>query len=117
MLKSVISTNDPSNTKQYYQIFLKNKNKNSVTKEDPKIVCKLSETIRQAVKVSEVSGAGKNSDSLLYGIIKNQTLLDERNLKTTKQSHAYKDYESSYNVKILNCFIPGLQLHKTESEN
>ena len=42
----------------------------SVITEHPKTSHKLSKTIRQAEKVSQVSGADKNSDSSLYGKIK-----------------------------------------------
>ena len=38
----------------------------SVTIEHPKTSCKLSKTIKQAEKISQVSVAGKNSDSPLY---------------------------------------------------
>ena len=39
------------------------------------------------------------------------------NAKTTKRSHAFKGYASSYNVEILNYFNPKLQLKDTESKN
>ena len=36
-------------------------------------------------------------------------------MKITKQKHAFKGIESTYNVKILNAFNPELQLKDTES--
>ena len=35
-------------------------------------------------------------------------------LKITKQSHAFKGYASSYNIKTLNSFNPELQLKDTK---
>ena len=37
-----------------------------------------------------------------------------KNIKITKQAHAFKNYALSYNVEILNSFNPGLQLKNTE---
>ena len=37
------------------------------------------------------------------------------NTKTTKWSHFYKGYASTYNVSILNSFNPELQLQNSES--
>ena len=36
-------------------------------------------------------------------------------MKITKQKHAFKGFESTYNVTILNAFNPELQLKDTES--
>ena len=44
-----------------------------------------------------------------------KTLLTKKNAKITKQSHAYKDYGSSYIADILNSFNPELQLKNSES--
>ena len=41
--------------------------------------------------------------------------LNEKNVKTTKQSYAYRNYASAYNVEILNSLNPELQLKDTES--
>ena len=41
--------------------------------------------------------------------------MDGKNVKITKQLHAYKAYTSTYNVEILNVFNPELQLKDTES--
>ena len=41
--------------------------------------------------------------------------MNQKNAKITKQTHAFKDYASSYNVEILNSFNPELQLKDTES--
>ena len=46
---------------------------------------------------------------------KSETFLDEKNVKITKLSHAFKGYASSNNVTILNSFNPELQLKDTES--
>ena len=47
---------------------------------------------------------------------KSEKILNKRNVKTTKQSHAYRGYASTYNAEILNSFNPGLQPKDTESE-
>ena len=65
--------------------------------------------------VSQPSGAGKNSDSSLYSETKKSKTFLKENVKTTKRSHAYKGYASTYSVKILNSFNPELQLKGTES--
>ena len=36
-------------------------------------------------------------------------------MKITKQKHAFKGFESTYHVEILNAFNPELQLKDTES--
>ena len=41
--------------------------------------------------------------------------MNEKNVKITKQAHAFKSFASSYNVEILNCSNPELQLKATES--
>ena len=41
--------------------------------------------------------------------------MKEKNLKITKQAHAFKSYRSSYDIGILNSFNPELQLKATES--
>ena len=40
---------------------------------------------------------------------------NEKNIKITKQEHAFKRFASIYNVEILNSFDPELQLKDTES--
>ena len=47
---------------------------------------------------------------------KSEKILNKRNVKTTKQSHAYRSYASTYNAEILNSFNPGLQPKDAESE-
>ena len=84
--KLIEKMRDSTNTKQYYQIFLKNKKKSmkrskiiiqqpktlensnivdlkSVTIKHPKTSHKLFKAIRQAEEVCQVRAAGKNSDS------------------------------------------------------
>ena len=41
--------------------------------------------------------------------------MNEKNVKITKWEHAFKDYTSIYNVKILNSFKSELQFKDTES--
>ena len=41
--------------------------------------------------------------------------MNEKNVKITKQSHAFKGYASTYDVEIMNSFNPKLQLKDTES--
>ena len=57
---------------------------------------KLSKAIRQTEKV------GFNS----FGTKKSENLLNEKNVKITKQAYAFVGYASSYNVEILNSFNP-----------
>ena len=57
----------------------------SVTIEHPKTSNKLSKTIRQAKKVSQVGGAGKNCSSPVYSeTTKSETFLDEKSVKIMK---------------------------------
>ena len=77
---------------------------------------KLSKTVRQGEKSSQVVGPGKNSFIPLYSDTKkNGKFLVEKNGKITKEFYAYKGYASSYNVNILNSFNTELQLKDTES--
>ena len=46
---------------------------------------------------------------------KSENFSKEKNLKITKQAHAFKCYANSYNVEILNSFNPELPLKDTES--
>ena len=64
----------------------------SVTIEEPKPSCKLSKTIRQAEKISQVSGAGKYPTSPL-------------NIKTTKSEFFLwnKHYEKCRNDATISC--------------
>ena len=48
-------------------------------------------------------------------IQKYENFLNEKNVKITKQTRAFKGYVSSYNVEILNSFNPELQLRGSES--
>ena len=48
-------------------------------------------------------------------IHKKWNFLNEKNIKIRKRKHAFKDYGSIYNVKILNYFNTELQLTDTES--
>ena len=41
--------------------------------------------------------------------------MNEKNVKITKQPHAFKGYASTYDVEIMNSFNPKLQLKDTES--
>ena len=41
--------------------------------------------------------------------------MNKKDVKITKQSHAFKSYASSYNVEILNFVNPELQLDDTKS--
>ena len=44
-----------------------------------------------------------------------KNLYSKKNVKITKQAHAFKGYASSYNVEILNSFDPELQFKDTGS--
>ena len=46
---------------------------------------------------------------------KNENFLNEKNVRITKQKHAFKSFPSSYNVHILNSFSPELQIKDSES--
>ena len=127
---------DPRNAKEHHQLFLRKKNIISVkqsakktTFENPNIVdiisvvtkhskmshklCKTSlfKTIRQAEKVCQVGSTG----SLYSDLKKIEKFLNEKNVKITKWTHAFKGYASSYNVEISNSFNPVIQLKDTES--
>ena len=39
----------------------------------------------------------------------------KKNVKITKQAHAFEGYASAYNLEVLNSFNPELQLKDTES--
>ena len=41
--------------------------------------------------------------------------MNKKDVKITKQEHAFKNYASTYNLEILNSFNPELQLKDTES--
>ena len=70
--------------------------------------------MRQAEKVSQVS-SGKRSNSSFQSDNKSEQFFQEKNVKITKQAHAFKGYASFYNVEILNSFNSELQLKDTES--
>ena len=57
----------------------------------------------------------KNVNILQVGTGKNGTIFYKKKLKITKQEHAFKGFESTYNVNILSSFNPELQLKDTES--
>ena len=65
----------------------------SIITEHPKTSHKLSKTIRQAENI------GSNS-SLYKDTKKSQNLLNEINLKITKQEHAFKGYASTIMLKF-----------------
>ena len=66
----------------------------SVTLEHPKTSHKLSKTIKQAKKFSEIVGACKHSTSLLYREI------TKHEKRFWRRYHAYKGYANSYNVQL-----------------
>ena len=41
--------------------------------------------------------------------------MNEKNIKITKIEHAFKGFQSTFNIGILNSFNPVLQLQATES--
>ena len=47
--------------------------------------------------------------------MKKKIFLNGKNLKITKQAHAFKGFASPYNVEIFNYFNPELRLKYTES--
>ena len=123
---------DPRNAKEHYQSFIRKKNRKSakqseivtcqpktfenpsivdtksIITEHPKTSHKLSKTIRQVEKVG--------SNSLLYNDTKkNQNFVNKKNVKKTKQEHAFKGFASTFNVHILNSCNLELQLKDTES--
>ena len=63
----------------------------------------MSKTIKQAEKISQVSVAGKNSDSPLY------SETEKKFFFWMKRSHAYNSYVSSYDAEVLHFFNPKLQ--------
>ena len=55
---------------------------------------KLLKATRQTEKVSQV-GSGKSSNNPLHSETKSENFLNEKNVKITKRSHAFKRYASS----------------------
>ena len=89
--------------------------KTSFTIEYPKTSRKLSQTIKQSKRVSQIgSGKSSNSPSSNKTKKKSRIFFDQKNVKITKQSHALKGYASfdnneiliilalNYNLKVLN---------------
>ena len=56
-----------------------------------------------------------SKSSLYSDTKKSKNVLKEENVKITKRGHAFKGFESIYNVEILNSFNPELQLKDTGS--
>ena len=108
---------DPRNAKEHFQSLIIKKNRKSVKQseittykpktlqilsivdiksvitEHPKTSHKLSKTIRKSEKV--------DSNSSLYSDTKKRgNFLNEKNIKITKQAHAFTGYASFYNVGI-----------------
>ena len=69
---------------------------------------KLSKTVREAEKV------GSNS-SIYSDTKKSKNFLNEKKVKITKWTHAFKSYVSTYDVETLNSSNPEIQLKHTES--
>ena len=86
--------------------------------EYPKAFRKLSKTIRQGEKISQVV---LTKILLIFYIVKLQKWIffDEtktiNNAKMTKQSHAYRGWPSTHNVETLKSFNLELQLKDNES--
>ena len=68
--------------------------------------CKLPKTITQGKKLV----FAKIMISLY--IVRQKNLLQEKNVTTRKRSHG--GYSSTYNLEILNCFNPELQLQNLQ---
>ena len=85
-----------------------------VTIGHPKTSQKLSKTIRQAEKVSQI-GSGKISNTPFIVTQKSAKFLSEKNVKLTKRAYAFKGYASSYSVEMLHSFNFELQIKDTES--
>ena len=75
----------------------------SVTIKHPKTSRKLSKTIRQVEKLSQIASGKRFNTPLLSGK-KSESFLNEKNVKIRKQVQTFEGYTSSYNVKILNFF-------------
>ena len=109
---------DATNATQYYHKYLKSKNKKLVKRskiitQQPKSL-EISNIVdinqllqdtekllvnypRQTEKVSQVSDAGKSSDSPLYIETKNNwKILTEENVKITKPIHSFKDWNFEF---------------------
>ena len=67
------------------------------------------------VKVLPV-GKGNIPTAPLYSDTKKWEFFERKKKETKKKEHAFKDLASNYNVEILNCFYPELQVKYTESE-
>ena len=129
--KLIKKVSDPHNAKVHYEAFLRKKNRKSLKQsktityqpkafQNPNTVYikpvitehthKLPKTIRKGEKV--------DSNSSLYSHTnKRENVLNQKNVKITKRTHAFKGYASSCNVEILNSFNHELQHKKTEFFN
>ena len=67
------------------------------------------------VKVLPV-GKGKIPITPLYSDRKKWEFFERKKKKLSKKEHPFKGFASNYNVEILNCFYPELQVRNTESE-
>ena len=77
----------------------------SLITEYPKILHKLSKTVRQAEKVS-------SSSSLNIDAKKFKNFLNKKNVNITKGDYGFKGYASTYNINTLNAFNPDLHNFK-----
>ena len=73
----------------------------------PKTSHRLSKTIGQIKKVSQVAGARKNSTNSYTEMIKPENVIyEKKNAKIMKRHHVYKSYASTFNIQILSSSDP-----------
>ena len=106
---------DRSYAEEYYNSYLKRKNKKSAIIDHPRMSHKFSKTVRQTEKVSQVGPSKSSINSFYIETKKTRTFFKRKNVKIAKQAHAFEGYASSYNAEILNSFNSELQLEDTES--
>ena len=62
------------------------------------------------------NGKKEDSNSSLYSDTEtSENALNEKNIKITKQAHAFREYASSFSVEVLSSFNLELHLKDTES--
>ena len=127
--KDLLFLANKSTEKEHYESFLRKKKRKSVKQAEiityqPKtfdtvdIKSVITEHRKTSHRLSKTERKGENVDSnssLYSDTKKSENFLNQKNIKIKKREHAFKDYASTYNVKILNSFNPEMQLNDTES--
>ena len=121
---------DPPDAKEHHWSFIRKKNRKSVKQSEiityqPKnfqnlntvdIKSVITEHLQTSHKLFKTirNGEKVDSNSSLYSDTKtSEKALNGKNIKITKQAHAFRGYASSCGVEILKSFNPELQVKDT----